>query len=142
MSSRDTSPFPDPARLAREGLREIVHLGFRPTFAFADLEPGTYLLGVVMNVDEVVAWEIVEVPDGGTEKDLVVAPPDAESSVVFIVQGPQRSPLADVSFVLGYRGETFYPHGTARAVSSGSLARVEPHFAGAARMKVVRRKCS
>jgi len=108
----------DPSRL-RKPDRTADHFANREEYVLLDLEPGTWLVGLLMDVTRVVVHKTVEVGDGLATADLVVTPPDPSEYVDLTVLGPGGEPLERVEFRSRYVVETGRSSGPTRAQKVG-----------------------
>ncbi len=96
------SAEPDPSILSRpfRSVRLHGHDGY--DYAMADVGPGTYLIGVLIDREPVVTDTVV-VTDGPVERNLVVPAPDPSEVVYVRVLGPDGKPLEQVTLSTAYR---------------------------------------
>ena len=74
------------------------------SFTFRDLEPGTWVVGLLDSQrSRVFAHAVVEVADGFAERDLVLRDPEPGEYLEILVEDPEGSPLDDVMFQTGAR---------------------------------------
>lgn len=74
------------------------------TFAFHDLEPGGYLLGLSLGRERFVVVENVWVDDAMVEQDLVLARFDPHHYMEVRVLGPDGKPLRDAQVSISFSG--------------------------------------
>ena len=108
----------DPSRLQKPD-RTADSFASREEYVLLDLEPGTWLVGLLMDVTRVVVHMTVEVGDGLSTADLVVTPPDPSEYVDLTVLGPGGEPLERVEFRSRYVVETGRSSGPTRAQKIG-----------------------
>jgi len=94
---------PDPERIVGSQKQSYVYQG-RREFVIADLEPGTWIVGLAVN-GAVLVHETVTVGNGVIEVDLVVPEPDPEDSVLVTVLSPDGKMLRTARVWGGYSVE-------------------------------------
>jgi len=119
---------PDPERIVGSQKQSYVYQG-RLEFVIADLEPGTWLVGVAVGGNDVVVHETVVVGSGMAEVNLVVPEPDPEDSIIVRVLSPDGKLLRTARVSGGYveEGGNPYMGGRQAALQEDGTWRV-PHY--------------
>lgn len=84
-------------------------------FAFHDLEPGTYALGLSFGRERFRVVETVQVTEGMVEQDLVVDRFDPKHFMEIKVLGPDGQPIPDAQVAITFSGGN-------RSVAGGNIA--------------------
>jgi len=100
----ESSEKPDDEKLRSSGKSTWVH-SHRPKYAFLDLQPGTWAVGLTFDQRTFVMIETVTVKDSVVELDLEPPEPRREDYILVRVLGPGGKALANVQFSAGYKAE-------------------------------------
>ena len=97
--------LPPDGELDQEALATSLDRGYvrNGRYAFLDLQPGPYAVGLTSRSDALLAQGTVTVVSGIAELDLVVPEPDPDAFLVAHVRGPNGAPLDDLDFGWRYR---------------------------------------
>lgn len=93
-------------------------------YAFADLLPGAYLLGVSRGGGRILAADVVEVANGMVTRDLALPPPQRSDYVILRVFGPQGAAPPTLEISTGLRIE----NGGSAAGGGGEVRRADGSY--------------